>query len=129
MKCNDAAVRVGLNHTELARIFLAYRNGGDAGAGPLFHVEFDHLPNVHTVDMVSSENGHNVRIRLLDQVHVLINRIRSAAVPIFLRRAHLSGNRNDEVVLAATRDFPALTQMLQKRLALELNQDVNGKNT
>ena len=58
-----------------------------------------------------------------------MNGVGRAAIPILLRGAHLRRNGNDEVVLQQSADFPAFAKMLQERLALELSQDVDGKNS
>ncbi len=76
--------------------------------------------------MVGAENRNHVRLGLLYQVYILINGVGGAAVPILALRAHLRGNRNDEVITQQAGGFPTLAQVLQQRLALELNQDVDG---
>jgi hypothetical protein len=44
-------------------------------------VEIYHLRDVHSVDVIRSENSNNIRRRLLDQIDVLINRIGSTLIP------------------------------------------------
>jgi hypothetical protein len=45
-----------------------------------------------------------------------------------LRRAHLGRDGNNEVIPEEAANFPPLAQVLQKRLALELRQNVDGIN-
>lgn len=114
MKAGYRSIRRGLNHSEVTRPLLFDRNSRHGGAGTLFDVVFDHLPDVHAVDMIGSENHDQVRICLFNQVDVLIDGVRRAPVPVLVMGAHLRRDGNDEVVLEQTTHFPALTQVLQQ---------------
>ena len=46
---------------------FCYRNGGNGDAGAFFHVVFDHLADIHAVNMVGAENDHHMRVRLLNR--------------------------------------------------------------
>ncbi len=76
--------------------------------------------------MIGAEDRDQGRIGLLDEVRVLVDRVRGAPVPRLARRPHLGRHRDDEVVLQEPAELPALGQMLQERLALELGEDVDG---
>src|SRR5207247_2374358 len=82
--------------------------------------------NVHTVDVIGAEDDHVVRIGLLDQIDVLMQRVGSASIPILAGGSHLGGYRNDEVLLQEAADFPAFAQVLQQALTLELDQHIDG---
>src|SRR5205085_635493 len=97
-------------------------------ASPLFGVIFDHLADVHAVDMIRTEDNHNVRISLLDEIYVLSDGVRRASIPVLLWRAHLRWDRNNKIVPEEAADLPPLAQMLQQRLALELRQNIDGIN-
>ena len=75
--------------------------------------------------MIRAEDHHHVRVGLFDQVDVLVNRVGRAAIPGFVCRSHLRRHGNDEVTLQQTVRFPAVAQVLQQRLALELDQNID----
>src|SRR5438552_1849367 len=79
--------------------------------------------------MICTENNYHVRVSLLDEIYVLSDRVGRSSIPILLRRAHLCRDRNNKVVPKETAYFPALAQMLQQRLTLELRKNVDGINT
>src|SRR5579883_704134 len=99
MKSDDRVIRSRLNYAELGGMNAIGGNGGDGGLGALVHVVFQHLPNVHSVDVVRSKNRYVMRVRLLNEVNVLINRVRRAAVPILIGGAHLRWHGDDEIFL------------------------------
>ena len=55
---------------------------------------------------------------------VLKDGVRRPLIPL-LTFAHLRRHRNDELVLEQIGELPAVAQVLQQRLALELCQDVD----
>ncbi len=75
--------------------------------------------------MISAKDRHKMRVRLLDKIYVLKNRVGSSLVPRFFFRAHLGRNIGDEVALQQAAKLPAFTQMLQQRLAAELREHVD----
>ena len=95
-------------HPEFGGLLLLHRNRRHRHLRAAVDVELDHLADVHSIDMVGPENRNHVRLGLLDQVYVLINGVGGAAVPILALRAHLRGNRNDEVVAEQAGRFPSL---------------------
>ena len=123
---DDAAVARGLDHPEVAREAPVHRDGGHRDLGALLLVELDHARDVHPVDVVGPEDRHQVRIRLLDEIGVLVDGVRGAAVPGLARRAHLGRHRDDELLLEQPTELPAVREVLQQRLALELREDVDG---
>jgi hypothetical protein len=89
-------------------------------------VELDHARHVHPVDVVGAEDRHQVRLGLLDQVRVLVDGVGGALVPGLAGRAHLRRHRDHELVLQQPRAaLPAVGQVLEQRLALELGEDVD----
>src|SRR5262245_42762861 len=120
------AVVGGFDDTELHRVFAGHRNGCDRHLGVPPLMKLDHAGDVHRVDMVAAENGHYVGAGLFYQIDVLIDGIGSSLIPGFAVRAHLCRNGNDELILQQTAELPALTEMLQERLAPELGQDIDG---
>ena len=81
MKGDDAAVGGGLDDAE----FAGHSRGTGIAATVAWArfglVELDHLADVHAVDVVGAEDGHHVRVGLLDQIDILKNRVGRAAIP------------------------------------------------
>jgi hypothetical protein len=71
VKGHDASFVVGLNHTEFASLLARNRDCGDGHFCLLGPVEIDHAGDIHAIDVVGSEDGNQVRVRLLDEIHVL----------------------------------------------------------
>ena len=84
----------------------------------------DHLADVHEVDVVGAEHRDQLRLRELDQVDVLVDRIGGALVPL-LALAHLGGDRNDELAGEDLGELPRVSHVLEQGLALELGEDVD----
>ena len=130
MEGEDAAVVVGLDHAEFGR--RASCGAGMAAtvtSARFSHVVFDHAGDVHAVDVIAAEDRHHVRVGLLHQVDVLIDRVGRALVPGFVLGAHLRRHRDDELVLEQAAELPALAQVLQQRLAAELRQHIDRINS
>ena len=88
-------------------------------------MEIDHAGDIHAVDVVAAEDGHQVRIGLLDEVNVLKDGVGSSQVPGFVLRTHLCRHIDDEVALQHSAELPSLAQMLEQRLAAELGEHVD----
>ena len=105
------------------------RNGSDGHFRLFRQVEVDHAGDVHAIDMIAAENGHQVRIGLLDKIDVLIDGVGGAQVPRLVLRAHLCRHVDDEVALQHPTELPSFAQVLQQRLAAELGKHVDGMNS
>ncbi len=125
MKGHDAPILVGLNDAEFAGVLSGNRDGGDGHFRLFCHVKIDHAGDIHAVDVVATEDGHQVRIGLLNEVSVLKDGVGSSLVPGFALRTHLCRNVNDEVALQQSAELPSLAQMLEQRLAAELSEHVD----
>src|SRR5579884_3923784 len=128
VECNDATVLIHFDDAELARELLLDGDGGHRDFRALLHVKLDHLPDIHPVDMIGAENGDNVRVRLLDQVNVLPDRVSGSAIPVLAGRAHLRGDGNYEMIPQQSGNVPAFPQMLKQGLTLELDQHIYRVN-
>ena len=129
MEPDHGTVRSRLDHAEFARVFLGLGDGGDGRVGALVDVVFQHLADVHAVNMIGAEDHHVMRIGLFDQVDVLVDGVGGAAIPVLRGRAHLRGHGNDEVLFEHAAGGPAFAQMLQQTLALELDEYVDRINS
>ena len=74
----------------------AHADGRDRHPGAVFDMLVDHLPGVHPVDVVRTEDDHEVGPLVVDQVQRLVDRVRRPRVPV---RAEplLSGHRRHVV--------------------------------
>ena len=77
--------------------FFGDGNRRDRHLGALLHVVLDHARDVHAVDVIAAEDRHHVRVGLLDEVDVLVDRVRRALVPGLAGGAHLRRHRDDEL--------------------------------
>ena len=84
VKGQDASVLIGLNDPELGGVLLGRGDGGHGYFRVPGHVEFDHVGDVHAVDVIGAKDGHHVRVGLLNEVNVLQNSVSSALVPGFI---------------------------------------------
>ena len=84
----------------------------------------DHLANIHSINVISAENSNDFRIVSLDQVQVLVHRIRRALIP-FVTHAHLRRHRGDKMFSEKVSAAPTPVKMFEQRLRLELGQNIN----
>ena len=92
------------------------------------HVVVDHLPEVHAVDVVSPEHHDQLGREIPDEVQVLEHGIGRTLVP-GLARSHLWGHDRDEGLWQAPSEPPARTDVLDQRLRLVLDEEVNRIDT
>lgn len=126
METDDPAVRRGFDYPKFTGIPFFHRDGRNRHLGALPFMKLDHVPNVHPVDVVGSENDHQVRVGLLNQVRILQDRIGRPLVPGLPGVPHLRGHRDDKFPVEQPPELPTIPQMLKERLALELNQHIDG---
>ena len=92
MKPANTAVSGRLDHTEGAGLSDGHRQGGNRHLGVAFQVKTHHLPHIHAIDMVGTEDRHQLRLELLDEVEILKYGIRRSLKPsgafTHLRRHH-----------------------------------------
>src|SRR5581483_9955319 len=126
MKRENAALGIGFDNAELVRVPLVNRNGGYGTCRVEVLMELDHVRHVHTIDVISAEDGDHMRLSLLNQIDVLIDGVGRSLIPGFASRTHLRRHRNDELVLQYPARLPSFVQMLQQALAAKLREDVDG---
>ena len=125
VKSEDASVVIGFDNAEFRGELAGEGIGGDGDFGAASHVEIDHAADIHAVDVIASEDGHNVRVGLLDEIDVLKNGVGSSLIPGFVLGAHLRGDVDDEVALEQAAELPSLAEVLEQRLAAELGEDID----
>jgi hypothetical protein len=76
--------------------------------------------------MIGTEDRYEMLVQIINQIKILEYRVSRAAVPRLVSGTHLSRYRGDELIFQKTTELPAVTQMPEKRLALELDQHIDG---
>jgi hypothetical protein len=85
----------------------------------------DHLPDIHPIDVIGSEDGDKGGMVAIDEIEVLVDGIRGSLIPLF-SDPHLGRDYGDKMVVGKAGDPPAYFEMLDQRLGLELGQDIDG---
>ena len=128
MEGENAVVGAGFDHAELVGVLFGHGDGGDRAGGSSALVIGNHVRDVHPIDVIGAEDGHDVGAGLLDEIDVLVDGVGGSLVPVFAGGAHLRGHGNDELVFQNAADLPTFIEMLQQALAAELRQDVDRVN-
>src|SRR5207253_2773759 len=123
----DAQTGVYLNHAELIGIFDRHGQGCDAYSRLAIEVEFDHLTDIHPVDVVGAKDRDKVGLEVVDEVEVLEDCVGGTLIPV-LAEAHLRRDGQDELVMHDVAELPAVLEMLDEGLRAPLHQDVDGKD-
>mgnify|MGYP007080179802 CR=1 FL=1 len=125
-EAHDAAICINLHDAEAWRVFDRDRNAGNRRHRTLFNVKIDHLPNVHFVDVIGTEDQHVVGPLVLDHVVVLKNRVCCTAIPKFTH-AHLGGHNCHEIRRAVSHR-PRSLNVFHQGLCFVLGQHVKRAN-
>jgi hypothetical protein len=116
----DGVARVGLDDAELVGHPDRLADAGDRDLGARLDVLVDHLGEVHAVHVVGADHDHDVGALVLDDVEALVDRVRTAEVPV-LADALLRGHRGD-VVAEQRRHAPRLGDVPVEAVRLVLRQ-------
>jgi hypothetical protein len=100
------------------------RRRRDGYLGAALAMKREHLTNVHPVHVVRAEDGDHVGIVLLDEIQVLVDRVRRALKP-FRAFAHLRRNDGDEVARNHRRKRPRPVHVLDERLRFVLDEQID----
>ena len=99
------------------------RDGRHGEVGLLLHVEVEHLPDVHAVDVVGAEDEDVVRLLVGDDVEVLVDGVGGALEPLGAV-AHLRRDELD-VLVQEGREPPGPLDVGVERLRLVLHQHLH----
>ena len=83
-KLEDAALTVDGHHAERRSFGARDFDAAHGALGPAVDVVLEHDGVVHFVDMVPGQDHYILRLVGLNDVDVLVDRIRSAAVPVLV---------------------------------------------
>ncbi len=121
---HDPMLTIDAEDAEGGGLLQAHGTRGHRDVGARFQVEGQHLADVHPVDVVGAEDGHDVRGEVVDQVQVLQHGIGRAPVPR-LARPLLRGHHRDEGVGEDARRAPGHAQVLDEALRSVLHEHVH----
>ena len=107
---------------------LAERNleTADGDVGALLHVLREHLLVVHLVDVIARQDDDVFRRVALDDVDVLIHRVRRPGVPRPVRDALARGQDVEALVALVAEEVPAALQMPDQAVRLVLGGDADA---
>ena len=111
-EADEPAVWIGDHHPKPTGPLDRYRQGGHRDIGALGLMERQHLPDVHAIDVIGAEDGHQVRREVQQQVEVLVDGVGSALVPR-LAPPHLRRHDDHEVIRQPTQP-PGVAQVLDQ---------------
>ena len=127
LEADHASVLVDFDDAEFAGFRDGNGNGRDGEERRPAQVEINHLVDVHLVDVVAAENGHEVRSFVRDEVDVLEDGVGSPLVPV-VAGAHLRGHEVN-VLVEARVQVPGRRNVLVQRVTLELRKDLDLEDT
>ena len=109
---------------------FAQRNleAADGHVGVLLHVLHEHGLVVHLVDVIARQDDDVFRRVALDDVDVLIDRVRGPGIPRPVRDALARGQDVEALVAFVAEEIPAALQMPDQAVRLVLGGDADAAN-
>ena len=96
LETDNARIFINLDDAKLVRFFNWKWQTGDTGICLVFARGMHHVVDIHHKNMVATKDQHLFWISIFDQVHILINGVSGATIPVFAG-ALLSGHRGHKV--------------------------------
>ena len=96
-KRSDASVARGVYDAKSRRLLDRNRESGDRDVSIRSAMEVHHLPDVHPVHVVGTEDSDQIGMMIVDEIEVLIDGIGGALKPL-RSFAHLRRNDGNELV-------------------------------
>ena len=127
-KVGDAAFGVHRHHAKRRGFFARHFNAAHGAARARSHMVLQHERVVHFVDMVAGQHHHVFGVAGLDDVHVLVNRVGRAAVPVFFVHPLLGGQQVHHFIEFGAQKAPAALQVAQQRVRLVLRDHADAAN-
>jgi len=118
-ECLDAvAVRRGLHHPEVCRLYPRDGDRRDRGSGPAGQMVLDHLRRVHPVHVVGPDDRDDIWLLPVDEVQRLVDRVGRAGLPV--RTEPLLGRHRHHVVAQQVAQLPGGGDVPVQAVALVL---------
>src|SRR4051812_39009396 len=99
MEANDPVTLVRFDHSEFMSMTTVNWQCGNGTCRIQMLVEFDHVGDIHPIDVIGAKDRDNVRVRLFDEVDVLVDGVGGSLIPGLSGGPHLGRNRDDELVI------------------------------
>ena len=125
-KRGDGVGSIHRHDAEFAGILARHHQTANGDIRARIDMLAQHLFIVHLVDMVARQNDHVARRVTLDDVDVLIDRIRRAFIPQHFRNA-LAGGQNVEAFIAfGAHEVPGALHVADEAVRLVLGGNANA---
>ena len=122
----DEIVGVDMHDPERGRLAERNLEAADGHVGGLLHMLREHLFVVHLVDVIARQDDDVFRRVALDDVDVLIDRVRRPGVPRPVRHALARGQDVEALVALVAEEIPAALQMPDEAVRLVLGGDADA---
>ena len=119
---DDPVGLVDVHHAEARRLLARDFEAADGDVRAALDVLGEHLLVVHLVDVVARQNDDVARRVVLDDVDVLIDRIRRTEVPGVFRDALARRQHVEALVALGTEEVPAAGQVPDEAVGLVLGR-------
>src|SRR5829696_6075782 len=86
----------------------------------------EHLLVVHLVDVIAREDDHVLDIVDVDDVEVLVDRVRRTCIPLVLGYALAGGQDVEDLVALGAEEVPAALEVADQRMSLVLSGDADA---
>ena len=119
---DDRILAVDMHHPEARRLHARHFQAADRHVRALVDVLAQHLLVIHLVDVVAGQDHHELRPVGLDDVDVLVDRVRRAFIPLRLRDALARRQYVEAFVSLRPQEVPAALQVADQRMRLVLRR-------
>ena len=75
-------IGVDIDHAELVRLFDRLTDAGHGELGTGLDMLLDHLAEVHTVNMIGTDDHHDIGLHILDDIDGLIDGVGGTQIPV-----------------------------------------------
>ena len=111
---------VDMHHAEAGRLHARHLDAADGNVRAALDVELQHVLVVHLVDVIAGQDDDVLRLVGLDDVDVLIDRIRGAGVPLGFRYALARGQDVEAFIAFRAEEVPAALQVADQAVRFVL---------
>ena len=122
----DPVLVVDVHDAEADGLHPRHLEAADGDVGALVDVLLEHQLVVHLVDVVAGEDDHELRLVVVDDVDVLVDRVGGALVPLGLGDALARRKDVEALVALGAEEVPAALQVADQAVRLVLGGDADA---